>query len=357
MKPGAWGALVLLFYLFAGCTSPSIKMNPIHVRASRNDARVASDAYDAAELFDRAALEAKNGHYPEAVGMYRRLVAEFGDSELAPLSLYNSGLCNEHQKNFQAAAADYGELIEDYPESDDFGSAMFRLSSVNEQLEAWANSVTVLDKLLYEYPDLTGIERIEALARKGSNLIQLGYRKQARSALEEASIRFRSGRELPPSPSTYFYAMAQFKIGEIVQAEMQEAALPADEALLEKALEIKCQLLLDAQNEYTKTIRIAHPHWAAAAAYRIGNLYHTLWDHMITAPIPENLSDQEQEIYTEILKGNIQVLLKKATRQWERTLKMARRLNLSNEWISQTSKELEAVRLKMLKNDHELEKR
>ena len=88
-------------------------MNPIHVRASRNDARVASDAYDAAELFDRAALEAKNGHYPEAVEMYRRLVAEFGDSELAPLSLYNSGLCNEHQKNFQAAATDYEKLIED----------------------------------------------------------------------------------------------------------------------------------------------------------------------------------------------------------------------------------------------------
>ncbi|MCP4196850.1 MAG: hypothetical protein GY762_06825 [Proteobacteria bacterium] len=134
---------------------------------------------------------------------------------------------------------------------------------------------------------------------------------------------------------------------------MSEATLPADEALLGPALERKCQLLLDGQNEYTKTIRIAHPYWAAAAAYRIGNLYHILWEDMVSAPVPRDLNEEEQAIYSDLLKDRIQVLLTKATRQWKRTLKMARRLNLSNDWIEQTSRELEVVRQKMLTSDPE----
>jgi tetratricopeptide (TPR) repeat protein len=363
MKLGARGALFVVIFLSVSCTSkspktavkettsPSLRMKPIHVRATKDKTQLAVDAYDAAGLFDRASASLRNGQFDDAVRLYRQLAAEFTDSDFAAPSLYNSGLCNEHQRKFQAAVSDYKKLIHEYPHARDIGDAMFRLAGAYEQLEAWADAVATLNTLLNDYPNLPGIERIEALARKGSNLIQLGETNQARLALEEASLRFRSGRDLPPFASTYFYAMAHFKIGEIVQTEMSEATLPADETLLEAALERKCQLLLDAQNEYTKTIRIAHPHWAAAAAYRIGNLYHSLWEDLVSAPVPRELTEEERAIYTELLKDRIQVLLTKATRQWKRTLKMARRLNLNSEWIEQTTLELEEVGQKMLTSE------
>ncbi len=321
-----------------------IRLDPIHIRAVRDKERLAIDAYDAAGLFERAAQHLRKGQCNEAVSMYKQLNDEFPESGFGAPSLYNSGLCNEQLEQYQAAANDYLTLINNYPDSRDVTDAMFRLAGAYEKLEAWDKAAMVFDRLLTERNDLEGIERIEALARKGSSLIKIKKTDKARLALEEAVQLFRIGRGISPSASTFYHAMARFKIGEIVHAEMSEAELPADEESLEPALERKCRLLLEAQNEYTKTIKIAHPHWAAAAAYRIGNLYRSLWDDMVEGPPPEDLDEEAKEVYIEVLKERIRVLLKKAVVQWERTLKMARRLNLSNEWIEQTTKELAEVR-------------
>ncbi len=320
-----------------------LEVDPIHFLAVRDKERLAIEAYDAAGLFDQAAKHLRKGQCDEAVLMYKRLIVEFAKTDFAAPSLYNSGLCNEQLGRYQQAAGDYRKLIEDYPDSRDITDAMFRLVSAFENLEAWDDGVKILNMLLHERDDLEGIERVEALARIGSSLIQLGKRDDAKPLLEEAAQLFRTGR-VSPSSSTFYYAMAQFKIGEIIHAEMREAKLPPNEKQLQPALEHKCQLLLNAQLEYTRAIRIAHPHWAAAASFRIGNLYRNLWNDMIQAPVPKDLDEEASKIYKDILKKRIRVLLGKAVIQWERTLKMARRLNLSNEWIEQTTKELKEVR-------------
>ncbi|MCP4599351.1 MAG: tetratricopeptide repeat protein [Proteobacteria bacterium] len=321
-----------------------VRLDPIHVRATGEEERLAIDAYDAAGLFERAAKYLRKGHCDEAVAMYKQLIEEFPDSNFGAPSLYNSGLCNEQLEHYQEAAGNYLSMIENYPDSRDKTDALFRLAGTYEKLEAWDNASVIFDTLLTEREDLEGIERIEALARKGSSLVHFRRWDEAQLTLDEAVGLFRTGKGISPSASTFYYAMARFKIGEIAHAEMREAKLPTDEALLEPALERKCKLLLDAQKEYTKTIRIAHPHWAAAAAYRIGNLYRNLWDDMITGPRPPDLDEEARDVYTEILKERIRVLLKKAVVQWERTLKMARRLNLNNEWIDRTTEELKEIR-------------
>ncbi|MCP4196851.1 MAG: outer membrane protein assembly factor BamD [Proteobacteria bacterium] len=107
-------------------------------------------------------------------------------------------------KKIHPAVGDYKKLMRNYPDARDIGDAMFRLAGAYEQLEAWADAVAILNRILNEYPELPGIERIEALARKGSSLFQLGERNQARLALEEASLRFRSCRNLPPLPQPTF---------------------------------------------------------------------------------------------------------------------------------------------------------
>ncbi|MCP4677135.1 MAG: tetratricopeptide repeat protein [Deltaproteobacteria bacterium] len=354
-------AVCAVLCLFAGCgprpatrdatdrkagdeIPPTIRVEPMRVRAVRDKERLAIEAYDADGLFERAALYLRKGRCDEAVSMYERLVDDFPDSRFAAPALYNIGLCSEQLDQYQAAAAAYLGLIENYPDSRDMTDALFRLGSSYEELEAWANAVEIYGRLIMEREDLEGIERVEALARMGSCLIHVGKRDEARLALEDATRLFRAGSGVSPSASTYYYAMARFKIGEIVQMDMREVVMPTDETSLEPVLERKCQLLLDAQGEYTKSIKIGHPHWAAAAAYRIGSLYRNLWEDLTTAPPPGDLDEEAKKIYLDMLKERIRVLLKKAVVQWERTLKMARRLNMSNEWVERTTKELGEIR-------------
>ncbi len=345
----------------AGCRAPTspeyvppkvqgprdaMRLDPIHVKATQDegDKEVIVEAYDAKKLFKDAAAHLRAGECAEAVDLYKTLVAEFETSELAPLSLYNSGLCNEQLELFESATVDYLTLIDTYPDSPDVTHALFRLAGSYEELELWDKASATFAVILEEREDVDGLERVEALARRGSALLNDRRYDEADLALKEAVAIFRAERDIPPGSSTFYHGMARFKQGEIIAVRMREVALPSDETILEPALENKCQLLLDAQREYTQAIKVGHPHWAAAAAYRIGHLYRDLWDDMTNAPPPEDLTEEEKAIYAEVLRDRIQNLLKKAVKQWERTLKMARRLNLDNEWVDKTTAELEEIR-------------
>ncbi|MDJ0762976.1 MAG: tetratricopeptide repeat protein [Myxococcota bacterium] len=319
-------------------------MTPLHFRAVPAEDHFDIEAYDAAGLFDRARKYQRSNDCQRATSIYHRLVAEFPTSTLAAPSLYNSGLCNTAMKAYRLAAEDYTRIATAYPESEDATAALFQAAEAYEKLEDWDAALAAFDLILTERADVSDIERVEALARKGSALMALDKQRQANTTLNTAVLVFRTGKGIPATASTYYYAMASFKLAEIIHGEMQAVTLPGEEALIKPALEQKCQLLIDAQAAYTKTIRVAHPHWAAAAAFRIGDLYLNLWEDMVAAPPPADLEREAREVYAEVLKDRIRVLLKKAIFQWERTLKMARRLNLSNQWVEQTTQSLKEIR-------------
>ncbi len=320
------------------------KIDPIHVVATRDGERLSLDAYDATELFSRGGELLRTGRCDEAVTNYTRLVDEFPDSDLVPLALYNSGLCHDELGRSLEAAAAYSRLIERHPQSQDVKDALFRLAGSYENIEAWDETIAVFDRLLGEQKDLKGVEIIEALARKGAAMMQVGRENDARWVLEEAVRMYRAGRGVSPSDSIYHYSMAQFKLAQIVHDEMRSVDLPSNEASIEEMLEKKAQLLLDSQRLYTRVIRIGHAHWAAAAAYRIGSLYHHLWKDILLAPAPDDIEGEARKIYYEILGDRIRVLLRKAVVQWERTLKLAVRLGLDNEWIDNTTRDLVEIR-------------
>jgi tetratricopeptide (TPR) repeat protein len=337
-----------------GALRTPITLETVHVRATRDRGRLVITAYSATELFEEATRSFRAGEFAPAVEFYARLATEFGDSPLAEPALYNSGLARERLGDFEGASRDYLRLVEGYPGSPDVTDALFRAGGALEKLEAWDDATRTFGRILTERENLGTVDRVEALARKGSSLLAGGNPRDAKAALEEATLLYRAGRGVTPSSPTFHYAMAQFKLGELIHAEMRAVELPMDGAVLEAALERKCRLLLDSQAEYTKAIEILHPHWAAAAAYRIGGLYRNLWDDLLAAPLPENLTGEEQEVYREVLRGRIRVLLVKAVAQWERTLKMIRRLELEGEWAERTERDLVEIRELMAIEDAEL---
>jgi tetratricopeptide (TPR) repeat protein len=327
----------------AATAAETAHLDPVHVTATREGGRVVVDAYDARELFVRASRELRERSYEEAARLYAALLAEFPDSELVEPALYNQALCYDALGRFREAAAAYGAIVARFPDCADVEDALFRLAGSYEALEDWDDAIDALNALLAK-PDLAGVDRVEALARKGAALIATDRAEDARFGLEEATRLYRQGRGISPSDPVFYYAMAEFKLGEIAHNEMRAVALPPDERVLAAQLERKAEFLLEAQRLYTEVIRIGEPHWAAAAAYRIGALYHHLWKDMLAAPPPADLDDEAKEIYLRILRDRTRVLLEKAVVQWERTLKLARRLRLDDEWVASTERDLEEIR-------------
>jgi tetratricopeptide (TPR) repeat protein len=320
-----------------------VALEPLRVTAVQRDGRLELDAYDAAGLFRRAGAELAAGRCQAAVELYRRLDAEFPEADEAVPSLYNAGLCLDRLGRHEEAAAAFDRILERDPGHPDAKDALFRQAESLERSESWTEAAATCDRLLAR-SDLRPVERVEALSRKGAALRRHGDPAGARRALEEASRVYRLGRGIAPADPVVHYSRAEFEIGEIVHDEMRAVELPPDEALLEERLEHKADLLLEAQRLYTRVIRIGDPHWAAAAAYRIGALYHHLRVDILAAEPPPGLSEEEREIYLEILRDRTRVLLHKAVRQWERTLGLAVRLGLDNEWIARTTDDLRRIR-------------
>lgn len=374
-RSGSGVVTLFLVTIFAGCRhTPAkneneakkikpflqepLRLSPFHVRsittgeeARKQEENPTVEIYDAAELFRRASAIYRLGKFEEARFLYQRVADEFPLSVYAAPSLYNAGLSFEHLGEYANARDAYEMLVSEYPTAKDVSDALFRMMGCAEALETWAETVAIAERLLTLQKDLTALERVECLARKGAALVEMDEDALATQTLREAVYRFQRKNEIPPQASVYYAAMARFKLGEILEKKMQRTALPPDEEVLKSALETKCGLLLDAQMEYTDAIRMGHPHWAAAAAYRIGWLYRVLWSDMTEAPPPADLNNEEREIYLQVLKGKIQVLLKKALEQWERVVKMAKRLNFSNEWVAQAQKDIEEIRVLMIQHD------
>ncbi|MBW2278288.1 MAG: tetratricopeptide repeat protein, partial [Deltaproteobacteria bacterium] len=189
-----------------GTLDPDAVLDPIHVKAERDGERLVLDAYDADGLFERAAAHLRKGKCDNAVEIYTKLIDEFGESDLVEPSLYNRGLCLDQLERYQAAASSYSELIERFPESGDVTDALFRQAGSYEKLETWDDAVRVFDRLLTERQDLRGVERVEALARKGSAQMQLDQPEVARLTLEEAVRTYRMGKGISPTDSVFHYS-------------------------------------------------------------------------------------------------------------------------------------------------------
>ena len=140
---------------------------------------------------------------------------------------------------------------------------------------------------------------------------------------------------------------------------MQDAVIesPKDESEEEKArvfesLERKAKWLLDAQKGYLQVIRTGHAYWATAAGYKIGALYERLYDEILKVPSPPDISEEEKEIYREELIKKVSVLLRKSLTAFRKVCKVAKRIQVENEWVEKSQASMERLLEVLTRSGH-----
>jgi hypothetical protein len=105
---------------------------------------------------------------------------------------------------------------------------------------------------------------------------------------------------------------------------------------MDKDLDLKATLLLQAQRSYIETIKYGNPAWASAAGFQVGSLYEELYDSFIRAPIPPEIKGEAREVYQEELHKKIRVLLEKSMRWQRENLLMIERLGVNTDWAEKS---------------------
>lgn len=326
-----------------------VHMDPIVVK-SATDPLTGLDGYDASQLLEKGNQLYAANDFQRASEVFERLLTTFPDSELIPSALYNAGLVYEGLNDFNKALERYERVINEHASSPSLKDAMFRSALCYAKLEKWQETADRFWQIR-QRTDLTTMDELEARVSGAVGSFMQDDYATAEKELMSALHFYDAHSKEEFLPADYYLGQARFYLGEIAAREFEKLELgDADvtkagwEEMMGKKLEDKCELLMRAQNNFIRAIRVGHTGWATAAGFRIGALYERMYDDVLKVPVPQGLSEDGKEYYRGEVRKKVGVLVSKAIKIYEQSLEMAVRVGEKNEWVDRTSKSLERMK-------------
>ncbi len=286
--------------------------------------------------------------YKKAARYFGRLVDFFPNSQHRRAALYNAGLSHQKLSEWEDAAMRFSELAEPEKGTGDALDASFRLAETHYQLERYDAAAKVL-RAIAERADLPVGKRLEAQVQQGVCELESGQAEKAEATLRKVTDAYEKLSD-KDEVEDYFPAQAHFFVGEIYRLHYEAVKLdPAKGSdALANDLNYKAELLLSAQGNYLRSIRVGNGHWATAAGTQIGSMYENLYEHLVNSPAPAELDAEEAQVYREELRKRVRVLLTKSINIYERTLEAAQRIGSQNTFVDKTRQSLEKMKALLL---------
>jgi tetratricopeptide (TPR) repeat protein len=312
-----------------------VEMEPMRIEATRDGQSVHIEAYDAADLFDKAGIALADKRFDEAQALYDKLLKSFQDSRYVRPSYYNLALAHIGKKNWVLAIESLRSLVEKYPDHLDAKDSLFQMGACYAELGNWPSSAEIFARVL-ERKDLTADDHIEAMARRAFAQFNLNDLDLAEKNFR-AVLAYRQKIESEERLGTDFYlAFSHYHFGQIFHQRFRGVTLRLPEVQMEKDLDEKARFLLSAQRAYIDTIKLGNPAWASAAGFQVGALYEELYEAFMHAPIPPELKGESREVYVEELQKKIRILLEKSLRWQRENLLMIERLGVNTDWVEKS---------------------
>jgi tetratricopeptide (TPR) repeat protein len=294
---------------------------------------------DPEALFADAGAAYAEKKYTEAVAIWDRMVAEFGESRWVNACLYNAGLALEAAGDLDGAAARYRKLTARPCKAgcNDQIDGLYRLGNVYAEQKNWTAAAELWKQTLSR-SDITVSDRVEAMARRAEAQFSLRDLGAAERTIREQQELVKANSEQERLDTDFFVGMGAYYLGRVAHEQYRLLPVRGPDKQLAEDLEAKARLLLMAQARYLDAMRVNNVEWATAAGYQIGSLYHELYDDLINAPVAA--TGEAREVYLEQLRERIKTLLQKAVSIHEKNLLMAERNGVDNQWVQRSNEEM-----------------
>lgn len=286
-------------------------------------------------LFKMANSYFDSGRYDEAQKIYSKIVREYFQTYDVFSSLFNLGLIAIKKKEWEKAAKDLNAAILIVKKPEDRKDAYFLLLDVLRQMEKWTELLEKGKEMLSS-PHLsfylTESEKYEVALRKAEALIKNGEYEEGKKLVDYVLFNVKRGkrhRDLLYDPE---YARANFILGVLESDKFFKMELENSE----ESLLVKCKLIIEAQKFYVRSIRAGIVYWTNASIFETSRLYTTLYQEMVSFKIPEDLNEEEAEIYRCELWKKVSGLLTKSRRILKKSIKTAEKINEDNEYLSKS---------------------
>jgi len=335
-------ALAFALALVAACGSArTITLEPMHLETVDTPQGRQIEVIDPDAFFADGNAAFSDQDFGRAAHKFGLVVDRFPEHRFVPVAAYNAGLALLRIGDARGALPRFQRALALTEGSRDGQDALFQIAACHELLMAWDDLRRTADLILApHYPGLGVADRIAAHALRGRAHEGLGAlalaERDYRAALELYQQHL-DQRGLDKSPAV---SLAQFRIGEIYFQLFASIRFKLPTDRMARDLEDKSNFFLMAQSAYLRTLRLRHTDWAVVAGFRLGALYEGMYDDMLAAEIPADLTHEELEIYYDELKSKIRPLLVRAIDIYERNLRLAQRFGKSDDWLQKTEASL-----------------
>jgi tetratricopeptide (TPR) repeat protein len=286
------------------------------------------DTVATADLFKQANDAAKAGATERAIGIYHQLVADFPESQYAPVSLFNIAAVYDGRRDLAATIAVLRELMAKYPKSRESIDGHLFIAALQADHDQFAEAVSTLDEALAR-TGLTYADRIEATARKGYCLLELRRFDDAQQALAAA---IEAWHQVPHLDDPYYIAMAFYYRGELAHRRFQEAPvrLPDDQMIAD--LEAKRVLAVQAYDLWKEALGFRQAYWATASGYQMSQIFVELWEATVRAPWPRRIEQRTRELYVADVHARVREHLEKALEGHRMNVELAKAFGVETSW-------------------------
>jgi tetratricopeptide (TPR) repeat protein len=292
----------------------------------------ATDGGTPVELFDRAKKLFVEEKYKEAADLFDLVQKGDPQGRLAPMALYQAGLCFEALGDREKALARFEQVATDYPKDPLQKLARLHATRVLNVLERWSEMIKLADEVLAR-ADLSVAETVEAQGAKALALAEKGDVEAAGRLVEDTRTLMEKHHLGESGRLSYEVAQVFFVLGEVRRLRSEKIVFDPLPPNFGEAFEQRAQGLLDAQAAYTDTMRTTDVAWATMAGYRVGELYQELHRDVMAAKFPAVAkSAKDRQLFEGAMRLRYRILLEKGLKMMNSTVGMTDRMGEASVW-------------------------
>ncbi|MHB8481245.1 MAG: tetratricopeptide repeat protein [Nitrospiria bacterium] len=305
--------------------------------------------------------------WKEAATGFYRVYEEFPDSEIAPVSLMNSGSAFLEVKDFDSAEKAFLAVTRQYPRSSFLTEAKTSLAVLFERENKWKEAGQEYQSLIKNTPlpdeknrlsdklytlyfkagdwtDLyqslekdvktTSLNNPKWLYFYAAAAMQMKKEREAFSAIENNLAVFNKKSGHDPEEEEWVMKSALLK-GEMLTEQFRSVLLSHP---LQKSLPLKKEKLKEAMEAFSTAAQSNQPEIFSEAIFHIGRLFEQFADDLIHSERPKDLNAEQNEIYEELLKKQIDPLYHKAIEVYQKNVTLKNQVD--SDWIKKSEDRL-----------------
>ena len=296
-------------------------------------------AVASADLFKQANAAAKAGRPGDAIATYRQLVAEFPESQFAPVALFNIAALYDAQADLPATITALTELVANYPAARESVEGHLFIAALQADHQQWPEAAATLDAVLAR-TSLTFADRVEAFARKGYVELEQHRYDAADTSLAAALDEW---RKAPRIDDPYYIAMAHYYRGELMHRRFIDMVVRRDDADMVTDLDAKRALAVQAYDRWRESLRCKHAYWATAAGYQMSQIFVELWQAHVTAPYPQRIEIATRPTYVAEVHTRVRADLEKALEGHRMNVELAKAYGVDTAWSRGSERQAVAI--------------